>query len=373
MKTLSLILSIVLFGLTSAFAQTQVLPPTPKLYFNDYAEVTSTVTQHILNERLAKFDKDTTNQVVVAIFPQMTSTLDERTYTLQLANSWGVGQRDKANGVVLFVFVKEKRMRIQVGKGLTSTLTDELSNKIVDQDMKPHMARGDFNGGLTVGVDAILKSISEPTPIPTPSEVLPIKAKLGDTEQQSASHFTTKPIKVVALDDKTHINVYHENRAFFFNVISNNTCVMEAVWANSLCLEVPYDIVHRWKWMYEDDRARALRYARQGNEKDPLPTDNVDDGWWEIESYPEHGLRWSKEYMGMGHSLVPSCVIIQAVQDAGTDAWSVVFCVTGSFMYPTSQTRDNRLVEGPTYQAAFNKIWEIRGDLETLEHQTPGK
>ena len=144
------------------FARGEALPPAPKGYFNDYAGVISQAKQHELSERLAKFDKDTTNQVVVAIFPKMDSALSLDEYTLQVANSWGVGQRGKNNGVVLFIFVSDHKMRIQVGYGLTGVLTDQLSKKILDQDLKPHFEKGDFDGGLTAGVDAILKIVGGP-------------------------------------------------------------------------------------------------------------------------------------------------------------------------------------------------------------------
>src|ERR1700755_1694018 len=71
------------------------LPPVPKNYFNDYAGVTSQSTQDALNKRLAEFDKIESNQVVVAVFPKMESTLSLDDYTLRVANAWGVGQRGK--------------------------------------------------------------------------------------------------------------------------------------------------------------------------------------------------------------------------------------------------------------------------------------
>jgi len=108
---------------------------------------------------LAKFDKDTTNQVVVAIFPKMDSTLSPDEYTPRVANSWGVGRRGKNNGVTLFIFIRDRTMRIQVGYGLTSVLTDALSQQILDQDLKPHFQKGDFDGGFTAGVDSILKLV----------------------------------------------------------------------------------------------------------------------------------------------------------------------------------------------------------------------
>ncbi len=140
-------------------ARAEELPPAPKGYFNDYAGVISESKRHDLNERLAKFDKSTTNQVVVAIFPKMDSPLSLDEYTLRVANSWGVGQRGKNNGVTFFVFIRDHTMRIQVGYGLTEILTDALSKQVLDQDLRPHFEKGDFDRGLTAGVDSILKIV----------------------------------------------------------------------------------------------------------------------------------------------------------------------------------------------------------------------
>ncbi len=163
-KQLAVVAFLVLGALCPAIGEE--LPPVPKNYFNDYAGVTSQSIQHDLNERLSPFDKDTTNQVVVAIFPKMESPSSLDDYTLRVANAWGVGQRGKNNGVTLFVFVQDHTMRIQVGYGLTGALTDALSKQILDQQLGPHFQKGDFDGGLTAGVDAMLKIIARPAPSP---------------------------------------------------------------------------------------------------------------------------------------------------------------------------------------------------------------
>ncbi|MFN2507831.1 MAG: YgcG family protein [Chthoniobacterales bacterium] len=85
-------------------------------------------------------------------------SLDE--YTLRVANSWGVGRRDKKNGVTLFVFVADRKMRIQVGDGLTPLLTDELSKRILDEQLKPAFEKHEFDRGLAHGVDSIVRAIS---------------------------------------------------------------------------------------------------------------------------------------------------------------------------------------------------------------------
>jgi uncharacterized protein len=153
-------IAVLSFFVAFHLARGEELPPAPKSYFNDYAGVISASKQHDLNERLAKFDKDTTNQVVVAIFPKMDSALSLDDYTLRVANFWGVGRREKNNGVTLFVFIRDHTMRLQVGYGLTDVLTDALSKQILDGDLKPHFQKGDFDGGLTAGVDSILKIVA---------------------------------------------------------------------------------------------------------------------------------------------------------------------------------------------------------------------
>jgi uncharacterized protein len=89
----------------------------------------------------------------------MDSSLSLDEYTLRVMNSWGVGQRGKDNGVTLFVFIEDRTMRIQVGQGLTSVLTDALAKQILDQDLKPHFQKKDFDGALAAGVDSILKIV----------------------------------------------------------------------------------------------------------------------------------------------------------------------------------------------------------------------
>ena len=157
-------LSIAALFLSLTVAPAEDLPPAPKAYFNDYAGVTSEANRHELEGRLAKFDKDSSNQVVVAIFPKMDSALSLEQYTLQVANSWAVGRAGKNNGVVLFVFIRDHKMRIEVGKGLTGILTDALAKQILDRDLTPHFKKGDFDGGFVAGVDSILKIVGGAEP-----------------------------------------------------------------------------------------------------------------------------------------------------------------------------------------------------------------
>lgn len=134
----------------------EVIPPPPAAYFNDYAGVVSAGTVAQLNQTLENFERQSSDQIVVAIFPKMQSDSSIDDYTVRVARSWQVGQKVKNKGAVLFVFVQDHKMFIEVGYGLESVLPDALCKRIIDEEITPRFRAGDFDGGLTAGVSAIL-------------------------------------------------------------------------------------------------------------------------------------------------------------------------------------------------------------------------
>src|SRR5207249_240641 len=84
----------------------EVIPPKPAAYFNDYAGVVSKEAALRFNEQLAKFERETSNQLVVAIWETMPSQSSIEDFTERTFQAWAVGQKGRNNGAVLFVFVK---------------------------------------------------------------------------------------------------------------------------------------------------------------------------------------------------------------------------------------------------------------------------
>ena len=146
------------FALTHSLAA-EVIPPKPANYFNDYAGIVSKEAAHRFNEQLAQFERDTSNQVVVAVFPKMQSDDDVAAYTQRVAQNWGVGQKDKRNGAVLFVFTQDRKMFIQVGYGLEGSLPDATAFDITEYRIKPHFRNNDYEGGLAEGISSILSAV----------------------------------------------------------------------------------------------------------------------------------------------------------------------------------------------------------------------
>src|SRR5437764_13495996 len=137
----------------------ETIPPKPAGYFNDYAGVVSKDAASRFNEQLAQFERETSNQVVVAVFPKMQSDDDVAAYTQRVAQSWGVGQKDKRNGVVLLVFVSDRKTSIQVGYGLEGALPDIIAFDIRQNRMSARFRTGDYEGGLAEGIGSIFKAI----------------------------------------------------------------------------------------------------------------------------------------------------------------------------------------------------------------------
>lgn len=158
MKHVLLALALILLCAAPSRAA-EVIPPKPAGYFNDYAGVVSKEAALRFNEQLAQFERDTSNQVVVAVFRQMQTDSDIADYTQRVAQAWRVGQAERRNGAVLFVFIGDRKMYIQAGYGLEGVLPDMTAFDITERNIKPRFKAQDYEGGLAVGIDLMLKAI----------------------------------------------------------------------------------------------------------------------------------------------------------------------------------------------------------------------
>jgi len=143
-----------LAGATAGVCE-EPLPPVPAAYFNDYAGVVSAADAQRLDAKLRAFADQTSTQVVVAVFRSLPSPSLED-FTVRTAQSWRVGRKDWDNGAVLFVFVDDRKMRIETGYGLEGALPDILAGRILDEQVRPRFRAADWAGGLEAGIDGII-------------------------------------------------------------------------------------------------------------------------------------------------------------------------------------------------------------------------
>lgn len=104
-------------------------------------------------------EAQTGNQIVVAIVKSLDGkTIDE--YAVDLFRHWGLGQKDKNNGVLLLIAPQDRKMRIEVGYGLEANLTDARCANIINNDLRPAFQNKDFKGGIKAGVVKIIGILS---------------------------------------------------------------------------------------------------------------------------------------------------------------------------------------------------------------------
>jgi uncharacterized protein len=125
----------------------------------DDAGVLDAATRESLRAKLAALEARSGIQVVVATVKSLNGNAVED-YANRLFRRWQLGQKGKNNGVLLLHAPAERKIRIEVGYGLEGTLTDAATKYIITNSITPRFKANDFSGGLTRGVDDILKALS---------------------------------------------------------------------------------------------------------------------------------------------------------------------------------------------------------------------
>ncbi|HCU24387.1 MAG TPA: hypothetical protein DF383_05155 [Deltaproteobacteria bacterium] len=134
-----------------------LLPALPQYYVNDYARLISGTVRNRLEEQLAEFERNTSNQILVATFPNLQER-DIESFGIALAEKWKPGQSGRDNGAILIVSKADRKVRIEVGYGLEGVLPDAVCKAIIQNEIIPAFKQGNFDAGISEGVAAILKA-----------------------------------------------------------------------------------------------------------------------------------------------------------------------------------------------------------------------
>jgi uncharacterized protein len=134
------------------------IPDHGGIWVHDDAHVLSSGTKAGL-EQLLKAERDsTTNQIAILIVPSLDGYPIEE-YTLKVAEQWKLGKKDTDNGVLFFISIADRRMRMEVGQGLEGVLTDAVSSRIDRNEVAPHFRQKDYDGGVQAATIAIIQAI----------------------------------------------------------------------------------------------------------------------------------------------------------------------------------------------------------------------
>lgn len=143
------------WALASAAAAVEVAPSFPSRHFDDRAGFVSPAVAARLDERLQAFEARTGHAVYVSIFPSLSSPSLED-FTVRTATAWRVGRKGLDDGVILFAFVADRKLRIEVGYGLEADIPDAVAHRILAERITPELKAGRVDAAFEAGVDAIL-------------------------------------------------------------------------------------------------------------------------------------------------------------------------------------------------------------------------
>ncbi len=153
MKRLWILLTSVIFLLP--FQARALSIPRLQGYVNDYANMISRATRDQLEEELKSYDQSDSTQLVILTVPSLEGEPVED-YSIKVVEAWKLGRARKDNGILFLVSKNDRKMRIEVGRGLEGRLTDLMAGRIIDLVVKPRFKRGDYDGGFTAGVASLI-------------------------------------------------------------------------------------------------------------------------------------------------------------------------------------------------------------------------
>lgn len=159
MKKTLIVASLVLLTLVSCFSA-DFPSPTPEKYVNDYVGILDRETVEKIVSLGRELEEKTTAQVAVVIVKSLGGMSVEE-YANQLFRKWGIGQKDKNNGVLLLVAMEDRSVRIEVGYGLEGAIPDGKAGRILDQYVIPYFQKGEFSKGVYYGYLAIVAEVAK--------------------------------------------------------------------------------------------------------------------------------------------------------------------------------------------------------------------
>jgi len=152
------IIVIILIFIITAFAQTEI-PASRGKHVNDYADILTESEEQSLEKKILNYKDSTSTEIVIVTIPGIEGlTIEE--FALELGRKWGVGKKDKDNGLVILHDTKNRKIRFETGYGLEGALPDAICKRIQIKSMVPAFKEGRFYDGYNAALDDIFLALA---------------------------------------------------------------------------------------------------------------------------------------------------------------------------------------------------------------------
>jgi uncharacterized protein len=152
-KKLTIFFTLLLIGF---MAFSQQLPPKSSTLVTDYTNTLSEGDKQQLENKLVAYNDSTSTQVAIVIIKSV-GDYDINDYAQKLGRAWGIGTKEKNNGLVILVALGDRKVSIQTGRGAEGAVPDIITHEIIQNDITPRFKQGDYAAGLNAAADDIFK------------------------------------------------------------------------------------------------------------------------------------------------------------------------------------------------------------------------
>jgi len=140
-----------------------LIPAKPQGWVSDFEKLFTPGEIRTLDSLISQHNKDYSNEIAIVTLnldSTVVRTLDDfKLFSITLFRAWGVGEKNKNNGVGVLISSNRRMVRIAVGYGLENKLTDAEAKRIIDEMMLPNFKTGDYFTGISISLGAIFKEI----------------------------------------------------------------------------------------------------------------------------------------------------------------------------------------------------------------------
>lgn len=131
--------------------------PMPARLVNDFANVLTPEQEAALEQKLVAYDDSTSNQIAV-VTVNTTGDYAIEDVALQILRRWGVGNKEKDNGIVILASIQDRKINIQTGYGMEGAVPDIIANTIIQTDIVPNFRAGNYYRGFDEATSAIMRA-----------------------------------------------------------------------------------------------------------------------------------------------------------------------------------------------------------------------
>lgn len=136
--------------------------PTPLSWTNDYIWLFTPEQRDHLDSLITGFENKTTAEISIVTLDTFCTAIEKfDDLALHIAQSWGIGKKDKNNGILICIAPGYRRIRICNGSGIEQYLTDVETQKIINKNIIPHFINGNYFAGTLEGLNAIILFLAE--------------------------------------------------------------------------------------------------------------------------------------------------------------------------------------------------------------------